>query len=442
MTRRALGIVRVSEKGDRDDSNFRSPDVQTTAITATCKSRDLRLLEVIEEIDVSGGTPLAQRKGLRRAVEAIEAGQADAIVVAYFDRLVRDVGVQSEVRRRVEAAGGDVITDLGDLTNCGANGTFINNIFGSAAQHYKDLIAEKSAAGVDRAIIDKGHWPVVLIPGLRRTEHAIELEPATASAVGEAFRLRARGATVNAVRDHLRAHGIERSFHGTMSLLRSRQAIGEVSYREHSTTIPALIDRDTWSKVQKLKIPRGPKPKSDRLLARLGVLRCASCDGRMVVSTANSSGSVIYRCSSVGDCTRRMAISADIVEGEVIAWVKHHLAGITGTASGASGVAEAQVELDRAQAALESASRTMLGAGLEDEPTVIERLGELREARDEAKEHHAELVDAEQSLSVAVTVGDWDDLTLDERRDLIKAVIERVRVHPGRGAGRIEIEAR
>jgi hypothetical protein len=43
---------------------------------------------------------------------------------------------------------------------------------------------------------------------------------------------------------------------------------------------------------------------------------------------------------------------------------------------------------------------------------------------------------------VAGTAGDWDELTLDEQRDLIKAVTEKVVIHPGRGVERIEIVPR
>jgi hypothetical protein len=34
---------------------------------------------------------------------------------------------------------------------------------------------------------------------------------------------------------------------------------------------------------------------------------------------------------------------------------------------------------------------------------------------------------------------DWERLTLDERRALIRATVARAMVRPGRGAGRIEI---
>lgn len=76
-------------------------------------------------MDVSGGTPLEQRAGLRQAVEAVEAGSADVIVAAYFDRLVRSLAVQGEVVTRVEAAGGSVLAVDGgrSQTAAPANGS-------------------------------------------------------------------------------------------------------------------------------------------------------------------------------------------------------------------------------------------------------------------------------------------------------------------------------
>jgi hypothetical protein len=70
---------------------------------------------------------------------------------------------------------------------------------------------------------------------------------------------------------------------------------------------------------------------------------------------------------------------------------------------------------------------------LGSETAAVETLDMLRQARDLAKERYDDAVEADESLSVAVTVGDWDDLSLEGRRDLIKTTISRVVVHPGRG---------
>jgi DNA invertase Pin-like site-specific DNA recombinase len=56
------------------------------------------------------GVPmLDQRAGLRRAVELVEAGKAEVVVVAFLDRLVRSLAVQAEVVERIEQAGGAIL---------------------------------------------------------------------------------------------------------------------------------------------------------------------------------------------------------------------------------------------------------------------------------------------------------------------------------------------
>ena len=89
---RDVVVVRVSEKGDREDEHFHSPEVQIEAARRWASDRGEWLAaSPIPEIDVSGKLPLSQRPGLLAAIEMIEAGQADQLVVAYSDRLVRIV---------------------------------------------------------------------------------------------------------------------------------------------------------------------------------------------------------------------------------------------------------------------------------------------------------------------------------------------------------------
>ena len=104
---RDVVVVRVSEKGDREDEHFHSPEVQIEAARRWARDPGERLVaSPIPEIDVSGRLPLSKRPGLLAAIEMIEADRADQLVVAYFDRLVRSLKVQLEVIERVERAGG------------------------------------------------------------------------------------------------------------------------------------------------------------------------------------------------------------------------------------------------------------------------------------------------------------------------------------------------
>jgi hypothetical protein len=103
--RRAVGVVRVSRVGERDGESFVSPSEQRERIQSACARDGLRLVEVLEEPNVSGGAPLERRRGLRQAVGLLEAGEADVIVVLL--RSARALpAVQAEVVERVERAAG------------------------------------------------------------------------------------------------------------------------------------------------------------------------------------------------------------------------------------------------------------------------------------------------------------------------------------------------
>jgi hypothetical protein len=216
--------------------------------------------------------------------------------------------------------------------------------------------------------------------------------------------------------------------------------LGELRFGDlvNEYAFPAIVDPETWQRLQRVFVSRGRRAKSDRLLARLGVLRCASCGARMVVGTSQGRYS-LYRCPPVGDCPHRVTISAEVAEHTVAEAVQELLEGIEGRASVEAGVGEAAEELSRRQETLDKAIRAF--AGLEDEQATRERLQELREARDQALARHDQLLVA-SAPAISVSAGDWDVLTVEERRALIAAVVEEAVVAPGRGADRITIEPR
>lgn len=85
--RRAVGYVRVST-----EEQHLGPQAQRERIEAWCKAYDYDLVEVIEDIGVSGGVPLRRRPNGQRLAALIDgkAPGVDALVVAKLDRLTRD----------------------------------------------------------------------------------------------------------------------------------------------------------------------------------------------------------------------------------------------------------------------------------------------------------------------------------------------------------------
>jgi site-specific DNA recombinase len=295
---RDVVVVRVSEKGDREDEHFHSPEVQLEAAMRWARDRGERLVaSPIPEIDVSGRLPLSKRPGLLAAIEMIEAGHADQLVVAYFDRLVRSLKVQLEVIERVERAGGEIFAlDHGKLTNGTAAQRLSTNMLGSVFQYFAEITGEKVTAAQARAVA-RGVYPHPRVPVgyVRGEDGVLMVDPAAAMVVVQAFRRRDRGASLVEIQALLAANGIERALSGVSWMLRSRMYLGEIHFGElHNTHAhePIIRDRRLFERVQRRTVSRGRQAKSERLLARLGVLRCGTCGSRMVINSDSSS----YRC--------------------------------------------------------------------------------------------------------------------------------------------------
>ena len=399
---RDVVVVRVSEQGDREGENFHSPKAQLAKAKSWSEDQGNRVVDAFEEIDVSGKLPLARRPGLLRAIEMVEAGEADHIVVAYFDRLVRSLKVQLEVVERVERAGGEIYAiDHGRLTNGTAATRMSNNMMGAAFQYYAEVTGEKVKAAHER-VVARGVLPNSRIsPGFLRGEDGVlVVERAKARIVVQAFKRRDRGASLVEILAFLAEYGIERSISGVASMLRSRLYLGEIHFGNlHNLNAhePIIKDRALFERVQRRTVSRGRQAKSERLLARLGVLRCGTCRSRMVINTYSGN----YRCgdTSAKRCQRRAAVKADRVEEMVLDAVRAYSTNTDahGRASRKQQIRDADEAIQRANAELDDTIRQLGELGLLGRSASQETLGKLAKALDDAYTVRARLGDAGES---------------------------------------------
>lgn len=445
-SKRAIGIVRQSKA--RDDSQ--SPAQQADRIRLECERRGLVLVDLVEELDVSGGTPLLKRHGLRGAIETIEAGNAEVIVGAYFDRLVRSLKVQAELVERVEAAGGQVLAlDTGEVSN-GTPGQWLSaGVLGLMAEYHRRTTADRAGsaqiAAVARGVLPFPNVPPGYIKADRDGDGVVKgqlyPDPVRAPVVAEAVRMRADGATVVAVRSYLAEHGIKRSYHGTLALLSSRLLLGEIHFGKlvNLDAHEPIVKREIWDAAQKVKTSRGRRAKSDALLARLGVLRCGTCGARMVVGSANRAQYRIYRCPPTGDCPRRVTISADVAETFIAEAVKARGADVEGHSSMMQKWRDLEHHRDETEALYQQSLERLTQAGMLGEPGAMAGLEALKRERDSAADaaENAPEGDHEEVIRLAL---DWDRLSLAAQRDVIRAMVDRVVVAPGRGADRLSID--
>jgi site-specific DNA recombinase len=442
--RGAIGIIRVSRVKGREGENFRSPEEQRERIAGECETDGLELLRTTDEMDVSGVTPLEDRQGLREAVEAVERGEAQAIVAAYFDRFFRDLDVQREVVRRVNKAGGEVLAVGFGRVAEDTPEEWLNGTMQEMMSEYRRRQTKSRMANAQRQAVERGVVPYPYdCPGYMRVTDdrgknpRFVPDPLKAPVVDQAFQLRAGGAGIKQVRAFLAEHGIDRTFHGVQALLRSRVVLGELLFGEfvNPNAHEPIVEERTWRAVQKMVVSRGRQAKSNRLLARLGVLRCGSCGAPMQVGNTGSPYP-IYRCSPTSDCTNRMAITASIAEQVVTDRVRAALADVRGRASVEAHVQDAEDRLQRAQDTLSAAIEAFDGW---TEPEAVAKLAELRVERDDAEAHLRQLGNTRTAVTID-GAADWEKLSVEERRALIRATVERAVINEGRGAERVAVE--
>ena len=435
---RTVAVVRVSAQGDRPDEHFHSPDVQLDSAKRWTRKRSERFVTHFPEIDVSGKRPLAKRPGLLKAVEMVEAGQADHIVVAYFDRLVRSLKVQLEVIERVEKAGGEIFAlDHGKLTNGTAATRLSTNMMGAVFQYFAEVTGEKVTAAQARAVA-RGVLPNSrVVPGyVRGKDGVLETVDEFVPVVRKVFERRDRGASLVEIQALLAENGIERAISGVASMLRSRMYLGEIHFGElHNLNAhePIIKDRALFERVQRRTVSRGRQAKSERLLARLGVLRCGTCGSRMVINSYSGN----YRCgdTSANPCQRRAAVKADRVEEMVLDAVRAYsaTADAHGRASRKQQIREADEAIERANADLDDTIRQLGELGLLGRPASQETLEKLTRALDDAHVVRARLGDGGESNVIGPD--DIDKLREPAKRSaawrrLITDTVESVTVAP------------
>jgi DNA invertase Pin-like site-specific DNA recombinase len=442
---RAIGLIRVSQR----DKDALSPEVQRRAIIALAQEHgwSLREQDILDEnVDdngklrnVSGSWELEDRPKLRYALGEVEAGRAKVILGERFDRMFRNELLRRMVVKRVQDSGAELWSDKsGQMTNQTAEGRLAHNVNGDVSEYTLETAMERSWDAVELAIEQGKFAGPVVPPGYEKGADGVLVKgsPKAVQTVQRAFELRDGGATFGEVRAFLAKRGIKRSESGVRKMLASKVYVGEVHFGKHTPNLEAhdpIIARDLFDRVQGMVVPAGRKGKSKRLLARLGVVHCGTCGGRMS-ATVTQTDYPFYRCANE-DCERRMSAGAQLVEEWVVAELQEEAKEIEGRASEEGKVAELAAKAERSKAAYAKAQRILSDAEDEDEARAI--LAAKRLERDADREAHGAARDHEEGSWWVARVKDWDKLSWEGRRKLIQAAIKSVPVNPGRGVERL-----
>jgi site-specific DNA recombinase len=318
---------------------------------------------VAVERDVQSGDRL-DRLGLWRAIDRIQTGEANALIVYALDRFGRDQDQQGVAVIAIRQAGGRLLSATENLEE-GPLGDLLRSVYGFAGALELAKIRERT----NRAITAKFRQTRTLKPGHRPpygyrkigagAAATYEAEPAEAAIVRRIFRERTAGASIRGIVAGLERDGVPSATKGGRwgeamirnILTRRAYWTGEhecwrtrtvrdadnVPWTEarpaedrYTVPMPAIIDaalaaraeaaaeRNVW------KSHRKDRPAEVGVL-RYGFARCGSC-GRAMTVVTDAAGRAHYRCmrASARDrpCTAGACIGVDKLDGPFLNWLQ------------------------------------------------------------------------------------------------------------------------
>lgn len=137
--KRTLGYVRVSTAEQANSGAGLA--AQRKAIRDECKRRGWELVEVVADEGYSAGS--LKRPGIQRALDALDRGEADALIVAKLDRLSRSLLDFTGTVARAESKGWAVVCLDNDLDMTKPTGKMMANLLAVFAEFERERIGER-----------------------------------------------------------------------------------------------------------------------------------------------------------------------------------------------------------------------------------------------------------------------------------------------------------
>ena len=135
-TNRAVAYVRVSTMHE----DAVSPELQLTAIRDWCHRNGYELTRVIEDLDMSGR--FWRNRHIDDAIQMIEAGEVDVLVVWRWSRVSRDRYDWALAVSRVETTGGLLISATEDFDTSTSVGRFVRGVLAEFAAFESDRLGD------------------------------------------------------------------------------------------------------------------------------------------------------------------------------------------------------------------------------------------------------------------------------------------------------------
>ena len=433
-----------------------STDWQLGECRQVCERRGHTVVASYADIDLSGYREV-HRPEFERLLVDLHAGAFDAVMAWAIDRLTRKGcwGRDTvELLRGLQEAGVVLFTLEEDYDTSSARGKRRLAEDLSRAEEESEKISRRSRAGKEAAarrgaVHCSGPRPfgatVVVEPGTGRK--VLEVVPGEAQLIRAAAERVLDGHSLRSTVLDWNAQGLRTTTGGEWTqqslrnLLLQQRLVGDRVYRGEVVArdvLPVVLDRATFEGVSAvLRDParRGAQPVRSYLLT--GLVRCSNCGGRMRSNQA-AGGPRRYACPPKPEGCNGRTILAEPLEAFVSEAVLLALDSPALTqALAAAAEADREVagdpaaELRDAERRLDETRREYARGDLTRQDWAVMR-EELQRLIDD---DHARMARATRRPPLARFAGaglreQWPGLSLENQRQVIRAVLERVEVGP------------
>jgi site-specific DNA recombinase len=336
---RLLGYIRLSDLAD----DTTSPDRQREKIVGYAKLKDAQLVDVAEDLDISGKVSPFERPGLGPWLNG-RSSEIDAIVVWRLDRLTRNLGHFIALMSWCETHGKTIISVDESLDFSTTSGRMFAQLLVMFAEYEREATALRVKQHYAHQQ-SKGKYAGNQCPfGLRPTDNGgFEHDPVYAPVVREMASRLLAGESLNNIarwlnddsvptsRNIVRTRG-KKAFRESWwtsttvrKVLAGHGILGEVTANGKAvhdesghviTRCEPIIDHATWARVQDMLARNKSAPRVDAS-PLLGVATCGICGAAMYVAKVKSASKVYryYRCRDSRCANRR--VSANAMEAAV-----------------------------------------------------------------------------------------------------------------------------
>lgn len=293
--KRAALYIRVST--EEQAMHGLSLPAQRETLTRYAAENGLLVAGIYADEGITARKKYRNRAGFMRMLRDVEAGKIDLILFIKLDRWFRNVADYYEVQKLLDAHDVQWIATEEDYDTTTANGRLHLNIKLSIAQDESDRTSERIKfvfdSKVRRGEVISGSIPM----GYCIENKRLVVDEEKAAVVRDIFAQYIALRSLKALRKAVIAkYGIVHTERAYKLLLQNEKYIGAAYGLDDYC--PAIIDRETFSRVQSILAQRGQRTvlATGHSYLFTGLVSCAECGWRLSARTVGEKY-VYYRCT-------------------------------------------------------------------------------------------------------------------------------------------------